>query len=916
MEDPWGSPWTTATEYPPPKIDLPLPAPPPSAHFSASADHSPKRLSPARTPWDDEDAWGGWTEPAGKESPRWGRSPGLRPQNGGGSGSGPASRLPSPSPDAWGQLAGLEVARVRKDERNGDSSGFGFVDSARREVSRDRYLAPTSYSASPRPSVEDAWKRADLGASTESLHVMAKDPVDRPASPEQPPPGRAIHVETQPKLSRKPSKVQSLVEMYDGMAKRSRSVSPVDPPRQASSSASPLPSPEPRSEELVMPGLGSAGKPPQEGEFEEAEQVMAMDGRAGEEELVSEKSAIPIAPPLDDQVAVKAPPKEPQAPETPMRKGLLNHQENEAHSNAASPVETAREASTRLKIKPPSDAFSIDLSKVDELFSASGSFPEPEPVPDVIIDDTFASSGERKAWYLLSRPGSMRRYDLGDDENYVRVNWKSSEVRGQAIRIVRRWMEKDSIVGRVVLGRRTGPAGANIFNWDSSAPPVEISELLGRKSHSRHASTASKMTIASPTAPAFGWSSPIPSPTVAAPPPIPRPRPISQPPPTTKAPSTSNPTPITKPLAPSLQKLNTTTKAVLPLTSPTSPLAQQPHTAQTDDEEDDDDDAQKEDDDDDDDDDWGEMVSSPTDQTNAAFASIDEALESHTAAKATDASSFTEVVTPSDSGAGTASKTSSSVADWAEVPRPSFDVPSTQGFIPNSLSKGPTASWTDNRVSMDGSTRGFLSHSHSKSSAVSWNARTSLDAILSENLVPNKVVAKTKEKARPQSWAFGSMNFLDGAAKVPPTIKDLMPKSPSQNGLSRLSHIINIPDGNLPSGPTSPTTPRITPTPAPKEEFPKVDSPKNDSWGVDSWKDDSLEVDSSKDYSPRVDPSIDESPKVDSPKDDSLRADSSHDISLGVGFSNQSSSGVDSSEDDEIVATILQDLPDLSYMLR
>ncbi|KAF4991991.1 hypothetical protein FGRMN_7445, partial [Fusarium graminum] len=53
MEDPWGSPWTNDS---PPKIDLP--APPPHAHFTADHSGSSQRVSPAHTPWnEDDDAW-------------------------------------------------------------------------------------------------------------------------------------------------------------------------------------------------------------------------------------------------------------------------------------------------------------------------------------------------------------------------------------------------------------------------------------------------------------------------------------------------------------------------------------------------------------------------------------------------------------------------------------------------------------------------------------------------------------------------------------------------------------------------------------------------------------------------------------------------------------------------------------------
>jgi hypothetical protein len=287
-------------------------------------------------------------------------------------------------------------------------------------------------------------------------------------------------------------------------------------------------------------------------------------------------------------------------------------------------------------------------------------------------------------------------------------------------------------------------------------------------------------------------------------------------------------------------------------------LARPPQIAQeqSDDEEKDNQEDDEDEDDDDDDDDWGEMISSPTDQTNG-FPSISEALESNTTTKAADASSFTEVVTPSDSGAGTASKTSSSTADWAEAPRPWLDAQPTQGFIPHSLSKGSTASWTDmNRHSMDTSaTQGFLPHSHSKSSTVSWLTRTSLDAILSEDLVPSKVMSPAKDKSRPQSWAFGNMNFLDGAPKPPPPpIKDI--PIHTRKALSLLSQHPKVPEGDLSTVITSPTTPHKPLTPPPKD---------------------------------------------DSPKDDSLNDEPLKD---------------DSPKDDEIVATILRSLPDLTYMLR
>lgn len=154
--------------------------------------------------------------------------------------------------------------------------------------------------------------------------------------------------------------------------------------------------------------------------------------------------------------------------------------------------------------------FPIDLAKLDDLFPSTPPIKtEPELVPDVIIDDTFGLSNERRAWYRISRYGSKRKHDLGGDENYVRVSWSKSQIRERTTQTVRRWMEEDSITGRVVLGRRLGGSGAVMFNWNSPAPQVEIGEFLGR--HSRNSSLTVQSPVASPTASSFAWASSVPS---------------------------------------------------------------------------------------------------------------------------------------------------------------------------------------------------------------------------------------------------------------------------------------------------------------------------------------------------------------------------------------------------------------------
>ncbi len=155
--------------------------------------------------------------------------------------------------------------------------------------------------------------------------------------------------------------------------------------------------------------------------------------------------------------------------------------------------------------------FDVEPSAIDEIFPAietphDGNNEEHHiEVPDRIVTDSFASITERKAWYRISRHGSSRKHDSGEDENYHRITWSGSEVRCGTLKTVRRWMEEDSYTGRAVLG---GSKRTNVFNWDSDAAPVDLNAVFGRKSslHSRassvqqrHSATSSIHSIAPPS---------------------------------------------------------------------------------------------------------------------------------------------------------------------------------------------------------------------------------------------------------------------------------------------------------------------------------------------------------------------------------------------------------------------------------
>ncbi|KAL2677017.1 hypothetical protein Neosp_010784 [[Neocosmospora] mangrovei] len=888
MEDPWGSPWTNDS---PPKIDLP--APPPHAHFTP--DHS-QRPSPAHTPWmDDDDAWGGWAEPGKDSSPRWGRSPGLRPIGG----SPASSRLPSPGPDSWGHLTTLETARVRKEERSGDSAislGEGLRPIEARVASR----TPPPLTEL-KESTADIWGQPDRAPSMRSLSPMPSDD-GRPGSPDGAP-RPALRRGTRPPALRQPSnKVLELVEMYDDIAKRSHSVSPIDPTmRKASSTRSPVQeaTPEPEAVERVEPEpeLESVPEPAPEPEtkVETKDREISpdvMEETTEEEKTVAEKTEEDEAQAESDSWSDFESPihqEVPEEPETKVAKEKFPVVETTTHDESKEILQP--------RPKRPSIPFSIDMSKLDDLFpSVEASFPTPEPVPDVIIDDTFASISERKAWYQISRFGSIRKHNMGDDENYVRIGWGNSQVREQAIRIVRRWMEEDSIAGRVVLGRRGAAAGGRIFNWDSSAPSVDISELLARKSHSRHASVNSKGTVASPTVAAFGWgSSPAPSSTVAIPPPAsersitepsstvesspvevaktspvtakPPPPParsptaIARPPspikpipikPTTRPLSISQPLPsptspqIPQPPSPIIPTpLQATTRPISisqPITYPTSPLAQPPENAGWGDEEEDDND-------------WGDMVSSPSGEGNGTFPSLDAIV----GAKTEDNTNKGHVSKPSITATAPPDDIFESPPkeETTNSNRASFDVPVSQGFMPTH-SRHTTVDWSaspgqglmpshsrSTTVDLTPSPiQGLISHSRSTTVDLSPLPRSSLDVMASANLMQNKARSPIENTNRLNGWASWDMDFFGNGNKPSSPMRESSPLKESMTASQELEPVSKLLDTVKTQ--TLPKKPRPMSLPVPPRQEPEEDT----------------------------------------------------------------------SKDDEIVANILRDLPDLSYMLR
>lgn len=491
MDDPWGSPWAADDT----QLKLDLPAPPPRIH-------TPQTPQKTASPWapdeDEDDAWGGWNAPergGGADSPGWGRSParsparspGLRPTR-----SGTVSRHISPEP--WARVE-ISDSQPQVDDKHTDDKDEPFtVDSA---ISLSEQPFAYGYAVEPisnqRDQVEEASRIPEAmstGGHSLPLRVKVSEPdvrqTDDPESPNvEPTP--AISSTERPEPTRQASKVQELVHHYDGIAKRKDS--PIEPlvagPRITLVGGDAA---NDDAEDEAIQMSGALGK-------DSAKTDATKEVEFEESNAVVKAQATVTADPSKDEDETKEDTKASKGEDESLQDNGRTYQATDDH---------------KIYAKPPSIPYAFDLTHLDDLFPAATTpAAEPEPVPDVIIDDTFASISERKAWYRISRFGPMRRHNLGNDEDYVRLDWRVSEIRTQALRTVRRWMEEDSIAGRTVLGRRIGPGGASMFNWDSQAPQVEIGELLGKKGHGRTVSGASKgsrKSLASPSSATFAWS--------------------------------------------------------------------------------------------------------------------------------------------------------------------------------------------------------------------------------------------------------------------------------------------------------------------------------------------------------------------------------------------------------------------------
>ncbi|KAL0943155.1 uncharacterized protein CTRU02_201041 [Colletotrichum truncatum] len=485
MDDPWGSPWATTDNVTAPSTSpsKTILEPPPAAFLSTPSNLT---LPSSQSPWLEDDAFGDWASPdparAANASPwAWGNevtpieqlTPSYEPRRKSSTPKWPRSRSASPglrvpitpnanspgrlSPDPWAAFNSDEPEPIAQLPHIPDipptvleNPQIELEPDTPRQIPKDDIISDgtatlqfddsiTEDTPSPYPFATAASDNSPVApgqhddAATSSASTTYGDDDELPDATHVDSPITSIEDSPLPKSIKKKasSKVQSLVEMYDGIAKRTI----ITPERQV---------------------------PPRRSVSREADTSADDTSIHDSEDVQAENDDSTLTPP--SLITTK-----------PATEDLSDDRDNVANE-----WEEARKSKL-----PDHDPFVVDLSVLDSLI------PEPTiekpqdagEVSDRIITDSFTGISERKMWYRLSRHESLRKFNVGDDDNYVRISWSNSTMRDETMQIVRRWMEEDSMGGRAFRGGLAGKAGGKFFGWDSTteSSPVDLDRVFGRK---------------------------------------------------------------------------------------------------------------------------------------------------------------------------------------------------------------------------------------------------------------------------------------------------------------------------------------------------------------------------------------------------------------------------------------------------
>ncbi|KAK3326058.1 hypothetical protein B0H66DRAFT_145973 [Apodospora peruviana] len=547
MEDPWGSPWTTTEADKDPRPPSPAKSdlePPPRALLSVS--NSPRiNAVSGQSPWADEEndgfgewaapdtpaqapsgsqsGWGGaWTSPSpnltplprgdefGKASPiAWPDSIAIpNPPNG--------SALRQPSPDPW--AADFSSQALSNDE---PATPRPIIDSVSTD---DVFGGPLPRTASI--IITNDWNDEEIYVGEKEIDVRPNlgpapamfphdDRNDEQAPPEERDHGSTADGPMRPSIeeptrarvsySPPPSEHYDDDDATDHEDERSDSpITSIDEDSRARQQVARKTSGKVQELVYKFDGLARAAsqEPP----------VVSRERSKSRSDLDQTSDSDNAGDFRDFEDADEEDPPLPSTPEVTKATPHQEVQQSPVSSNATGVASSPlSRKTTSIDLERPAGtqfgptAFEVDVGLVEKLWGPIRSdliadvLRDESELSDRIITDSFTEISERKTWYRISRLGSSRKHNAGDDENYRRVTWQTSTIRQDTIKVVRRWMEEDSIAGRANLGGGTSKQQRNMFGWDSSVEPVGLDAVFGKKkAHSRASSLQSSQKAALP----------------------------------------------------------------------------------------------------------------------------------------------------------------------------------------------------------------------------------------------------------------------------------------------------------------------------------------------------------------------------------------------------------------------------------
>ncbi|KAH7369146.1 hypothetical protein B0T11DRAFT_278304 [Plectosphaerella cucumerina] len=528
MENPWASPWATAESDSVAKLEaaaVTSPEPPPAAFFSSTPNNN-INLPSGHSAWTEDESFGDWAapEPTPSAAPSgwgiWGsgdtapadghltprldrRRQGSNPQWPNSRSTSPGLRPPPLSKRSSSDHLALDpwASELSYNRRDDSELHIQHLPSLPTTTQEDFEPPPLRSRASNISIVIEPQSPAPIAQQNGTDNHPPTHPDSEPPSAQQDstaspassvseggggpgnvcsdspitPAEEAASAQDDEKTS---SKVQKLVTMFDGIARKSSFTPELVPgPKRAvsqeSTSRESMGTPAPRS-------VTSTPAPPanddqlQIRKTRKDDKVVEEAALAGGEEG-KELSSLAVES-IEAPEPVAEPPSESLPEPSPEPASVPISEQDQA--GEVLDDETTGDAPQSIHHEP----FKVDLEKMDELFTGPKSHVTGDDVtvPDRIITDSFETISERKAWYRISRYGPMRQHNAGDDENYVRISWASSSIRPEIITTVRRWMEEDSMGGRTYRGAAGKGAGGPAFGWNQPSTPVSLEEFFRR----------------------------------------------------------------------------------------------------------------------------------------------------------------------------------------------------------------------------------------------------------------------------------------------------------------------------------------------------------------------------------------------------------------------------------------------------